>query len=224
MKTSKSLAIAVLLLLLVAETGSGDDKDVALMLKAKGRVELGLQGRTYVRAKRGMRIHSGQVVRTGDNSLAALIFTDDRSQLKIRANSNVTINGKRERGGILKRLSLGFGELWAKVTRQKSAMRIETPSGVATVKGTELNALYDNENFIVFVHQGLVELFNQFGSLTLGANEMGRLTPDLPPERMEGDPNQIFELSGDEEGTRMEIELEGPNGENKKLILDFGEF
>ncbi len=202
---------------------AADDKDVALMLKAKGTVELG-RGRSFIAARRGLRINSGEVVRTRENSLAALIFTDDRSQLKIRENSNVTINGKREKQGILKRLSLGFGELWAKVTRQNSAMRIETPSGVATVKGTELNALYDNLNFIVFVRQGVVDLFNQFGTLRLGANEMGRLAPNVPPERMEGDPNAIFQLTGDEgERMQLEMELEGPNGEKKKLIIDFGE-
>lgn len=199
-----------------------NDKDVALMLKTKGQVQLGKQGRNFTPARRGSRIHSGEVVRTGDNSLAALIFTDDKSQLKVRSNSKVTINGKREKKGVLKRLSLGFGELWAKVTKQNTSLRVETSSGVATVKGTEFNALYENENFIVYCREGLIEFFNQFGTLLLGANEMGRLTLGSGPERLDGDPSEIFDLSGEEERMKLEIEFEDSDGNKKKLIIDFG--
>ncbi|MFQ5770665.1 MAG: FecR domain-containing protein [bacterium] len=199
-----------------------DDKDVALMLKTKGKVELNKQGRrNWTTARRGERINSGEVVRTGDHSLAALVFTDDKSLLKVRSNSNITINGKREQNRIIKRLSLAFGELWAKVTRQNTSMRVETPSGVATVKGTEFNALFVNDNFLVYCQQGLIELFNQFGSMLLGENEMGRLIAGAPPERIQGDPNEIFDLSDEDEGLKLEIEFEDEAGNKKKLIIDF---
>lgn len=199
-----------------------NDKDVALMLKTKGKVEVNQQGRNiWSLASRGVRIHSGQVVRTGDEAFAALVFTDDKTQLKIRANSSVTINGKREKEGIAKRISLGFGELWAKVTRQNTAMRVETPSGVATVKGTEFNALYLNAIFYVYCQQGLLEVFNQFGTLLLSANEIGRLEQGQPPERFEGNPNELFELGDDDQGATLEIEFENQDGNKKKLIIEY---
>jgi ferric-dicitrate binding protein FerR (iron transport regulator) len=198
-----------------------DDKDVALVLKTKGRVELNKQGvRGWATARRGQRLNSGQVVRTGDNSLAALVFTDDKTLLKIRSNSNVTIHGKRKNNRIIKRLSLGFGELWAKVTRQNTSMRVETPSGVATVKGTEFNCLFLNSNFYVYTVEGLMEVFNQFGTLLLGQNEMALVVQGAPPERYLGDPNELFNLSGDE-GLKLEIEFEDDEGNKKKLILEF---
>ncbi|NIR50467.1 FecR domain-containing protein [candidate division KSB1 bacterium] len=222
----KTLKLFMLIFATAAVLSTGlyadDDKDVALMLKTVGQVELNKQGKkSWISARRGARIHSGEQVRTGDKSLAALIFTDDKSQLKIRSNSNVTINGKREKKSIIKKLTLGFGELWAKITNQETSMRVETPSGVATVKGTEFNALFDNENFIVFVRQGLVEIFNQFGSMLLRANEMGRIRRGSPPERLQGNPDEIFDLSGEDESLKLEIEYEDPEGNKKKLIIDF---
>ncbi len=200
-----------------------DEKDVALMLKATGKVELKKQGSAaWAAARKGVRIHSGQVVRTGDDAFAAMVFTDDKSQLKIRANSSVTINGKREKDGIAKRISLGFGELWAKVTKQNTALRVETPSGVATVKGTEFNALYLNAIFFVYCQQGLVEIFNQFGSLLLGANEIGKMEQGEAPQHYEGNPNDLFNLGGDDEGgNKLEIEFEDEQGNKKKLIIDY---
>ncbi|MFQ5864207.1 MAG: FecR domain-containing protein [bacterium] len=198
-----------------------NDNDVALMLKTKGKVELNKKGRrSWSPARRGERLNSGEVVRTGDNSLAALVFTDDKTLLKIRSNSNVTIHGKREKNRIIKRLSLGIGELWAKVTRQNTSMRIETPSGVATVKGTEFNCLYFDDNFYLYCVEGLMEMFNQFGTLLLGENEMARMVLGSPPERYEGDPNEIFDL-GSDEGVKLEIEFEDDEGNKKKLILEF---
>ncbi|MFQ5602475.1 MAG: FecR domain-containing protein [bacterium] len=201
---------------------AADDKDVALMLKAKGKVELSRNGNSqWYKVRRGSRINSGEVIRTGDKSLAAMVFTDDKSLLKVRSNSNITIHGKRENNSIIKRLSLSFGEMWAKVTRQKTSMRVETPSGVATVKGTEFNALYVNDNFLVYCQTGLIEMFNQFGTMMLGANEMGRLIQGAPPERIQGDPNDIFNLSNDDEGANLEIEFEDSEGNKKKLVIEF---
>lgn len=197
-----------------------NDKDVALVLKTKGKVELNKQGRlNWAPARRGERVNSGEVVRTGDNSLAALVFTDDKTLLKVRSNSNVTIHGKREKNRIIKRLSLSIGELWAKVTRQNTSMRVESPSGVATVKGTEFNCLF-REDFYVYCVEGLMDIFNQFGTLLLGAGEMARIVPGSPPERYEGDPNEIFDMSSDE-GTKLEIEFEDDEGNRKRLIFDF---
>lgn len=197
------------------------DNDIALMLKTKGRVEFNKEGRrTWSLARRGLRLDSGEKIRTGDNSLAALVFTDDRSQLKIRSNSSVTIKGKREKKGIVKRITLGFGQLWAKVTRQKSEMRVETPSGVATVKGTEFYALFVDGLFVIYCVEGLVELFNQAGLVVVGAGEVAQ-TDGGPPTRIDVDPNSIFDLSDDEGGSILRFDFENENNELKSLILEF---
>ncbi len=201
---------------------SADNKDIALVLKTKGTV--GVKNPTkrgYIRAKRGNRLDDGEIIKTGRNSLAALVFTDDKSQIKIRSNSSVTIRGKREKKGIVKRLSLSFGQIWANITRQKTDMRIETPSGVATVKGTIFNCLFQDNNFFVFCQQGLLQVANQFGTMQVGANQLVQLTLTSAPQRLQVDPDSIFDLSDDEDGSKLRIEFEDQQGNKKSLILDF---
>lgn len=199
-----------------------DNKDVALVLKTKGAVGVKKQTQgKFVRARRGNRLDDGETVKTGKNSLAALVFTDDRSQLKVRSNSSVTIRGKRQKKGIIKRISLGFGQIWAKVTRQQTEMRVETPSGVATVKGTTFNCLYQDDTFFVHCQEGLMEVFNQFGAMRVGANELAQLTQTTAPQKLQVDPNSIFDLSEDDERTKMRIDFEDEQGNKKSLILDF---
>ncbi len=221
-KIMKKVALVLCLVLAVSTFVRADDSDVALVLKTNGAVQLKKNSRSqWANAKRGQRLDSGQAVRTGNNSLAALVFTDDKTLLKVRANSNVTIQGKREKAGIIKRIRLGFGQIWAKVTKQNTAMRVESPSGVATVKGTVFNCLVTDDAFFVFCQEGLMEVLNQFGTMLLGANEMARLTKNSGPERVQGNPSDIFELEDDAGTRQLEIELD-KEGEKKKLILEFG--
>jgi hypothetical protein len=223
-KMKMKLICALLLLLMVSQISfAADNKDVALVLKTLGDVELNVPGRNnWLEAKRGHRLHDGYKVQTKDRSQAALVFTDDKSLLRVRPNSNVTIAGKREPEGIVKRLSLAFGSIWAKVTKQKASMRVETPSGVATVKGTEFYAMYINGIFIVYCREGLMELANQFGVMLLGADEMAQMTQTSGPERRTDDPDDVFNITGDTESLGdLEIIFEDDDGNQKSLILEF---
>ncbi len=216
------LFLLVFALTALLAPASADEKDIALVLKTVGNVELGAEARSqWLPAKRGARLNSGQIVRTGERSLAALVFTDDKTLLKVRANSNVKIKGERKNNTIVKRIQLAFGQIWAKVTRQNVSMRIESPSGVATVKGTIFNCLVADDNFYVFCEEGLMELVNQFGTMLLGANEMAKMTKSSGPERLTGDPGDIFDLSDDDVGKQLELEFEDDDGNKKTIILDF---
>jgi len=224
MKTSSSILIAIGFSLIFFPTGSfaQNDKDVALILKTGGTVGLNKKGMSsWSKAKRGQRLHSKDKVRTGKKSLAALVFTDDKSLLKVRSNSSVTINGQRQKNSIAKRIQLTFGELWAKVTKQNVSMRIETPSGVATVKGTEFYCSFADGVFLVFCREGLIELSNQFGTLMLASNEMAELKLGSPPKIINTNPNDVFDMSEQGDLRELEIQFEDENGNKKSLIIDF---
>ena len=106
------------------------------------------------------------------------------------------------------------------MTKQNVRMRVESPSGVATVKGTEFSCLVVNDQFFVFCAEGLIELANQFGTMMLGANEMALLTKNSPPRKIQGNPDEIFDLSDDDEKETFEIEFEDADGNKKTLIID----
>ncbi|NOZ57549.1 MAG: hypothetical protein GXO73_12265, partial [Calditrichaeota bacterium] len=168
---------AALLALLVGLAYAAVDRDVALVLKSKGDAKVRKAiTKKWEQAKRGKRLDSGDLVRTGEDGLVALVFTDDKSMLKVRANSDVTIRAKREKKSVSKRIFMEVGQLWAKVTKGQTDFRVETPSGVAAVKGTEFYGMVDRDGtFTVIGIQGLVELFNRYGSVMVGPGKTGRV-------------------------------------------------
>ena len=95
------------------------------------------QGDT-VDATIGMFLHGGDLIKTGEESYASVIFQDDGSRLILDANTQLTLNATRKEKKLSKRLSLGGGKLWAKITKKKGAdFQIKTPTTVASVKGTD---------------------------------------------------------------------------------------
>jgi hypothetical protein len=204
------------------------DKDIALVLKTTGQVHINSGNSAWQNAARGSRLNAGAQVRTGDQSLAAIVFTDDKSLLKVRSNSKIVINGKREAaasGGqrIIKTIAMEFGELWAKVTKGNAPFRVETPSGVAAVKGTIFYSLFDaNGKFHIICLDGLVELINQLGSVLVKAGQTGISTPNAPPEAHPSTPDEMPNWANDSEGNgEIEIEFQDQNGQKKKLKIRY---
>jgi hypothetical protein len=220
-----------------AKNGSADakpaaappvEKDIALVLKTAGQVQINGGNGAWQNAPKGTRLNAGMQVRTGNESLAAIVFTDDKSLLKVRSNSQVAINGKREAvgsasGRITKTIAMQFGELWAKVTKGTAPFRVETPSGVAAVKGTIFYAIITNDGkFMIVCLDGLVELLNQFGKAMVKAGETGISSSDQAPESHPTTPDEMpnWANEGDNNGD-MEIEFQDGNGQKKKLKIHY---
>jgi hypothetical protein len=205
------------------------EKAVALVLKTTGQVQINdTSNGAWQNAARGTRLNAGTQVRTGDESLAAIIFTDDKSLLKVRSNSKVVINGKRDAAAsgarrFLKNIAMEAGELWAKVTKGNAPFRIETPSGVAAVKGTIFYAiLNDNGEFIIVCLDGLVELSNSLGSVMVKAGATGISSPDQAPESHLTTPDELPNWANDSGGNGdIEIEFQDGNGQKKKLKIRY---
>ncbi len=199
-------------------------KDIAVVLKSAGQVRVSrAQNSAAENASRGTRLNSGNVLRTGEGAAAALIFTDDKSILKVRENSKVNIAGQREENGIVKTIKMEFGALWAKVTRSETPFKIETPSGVAAVKGTQFYVILDgNGNMIIFCLEGAIELFNKLGKVLVTAGQTGITSEDQAPTSRPSSPGEVPTWGNeDEQGGKIEIELQDAKGQKKKLILEY---
>ncbi len=217
---ARLLALAVL----VASTGAMAQtaKDVALMIKTSGKVDVNKSTNgDWQMASKGTRLDAGNQVRTGEQSLAALVFVDDKSLLKVRDNS--TINGKREKNRISKTIVMEAGQLWAKVTKGQTNFRIETPSGVAAVKGTEFYGILDDAgNFFIFCTDGIVELFNRLGRVLVEQGFTGVCNPNQAPESNPTDLSQLPDWGSEGgQGGELEIEFQDENGNKKKLKIQY---
>ncbi|NUO80801.1 FecR domain-containing protein [candidate division KSB1 bacterium] len=199
-------------------------KDIAVVLKSTGQVRVTrAQNSAAENAARGTRLNSGNVVRTGDAAAAALIFTDDKSILKMRENSKVSIAGQREEDSIIKTIKMEFGQLWAKVTRSETPFKIETPSGVAAVKGTQFYCILDGKgNMIIFCLEGAVEIFNKLGKALVNAGQTGIIGENQPPVSRPSNAGEVPTWGDeDQQSGKIEIELQDKNGQKKKLILEY---
>lgn len=218
-----AVACLAVLAAIPASTQAKQGKDIALLLKVRGEVSInrGANG-SWEAAKKGMRLHSGNVIRTGDNSLAAIVFTDDKSLIKVRENSELTIRGKREARSVRKSIFMRLGELWARVTGG-SNFQVETPSGVAAVKGTEFYVTMDaTGNMVVFCLEGLIELMNRLGRVNLNPGDRGEVLRDQLPTKRRSRPDEVPQWGGaDEDLNELQIEFEDEDGNKKILKIRF---
>ena len=219
-----SAVSALTLIALSAFAQTPPAKDIAVVLKSAGQVQVMRSLKSASEnAPRGTRLNSGNVLRTGDGAAAALIFTDDKSILKVRENSRVNIAGQREDKGIVKTIKMEVGALWAKVTRSETPFKVETPSGVAAVKGTQFYVILDgNGNMIIFCIEGAIELFNKLGKVLVTAGQTGIIAEDQAPITRPSTDGEVPTWGNEgEQGGKIEIELQDAQGQKKKLILEY---
>ena len=201
-----------------------DSKDIAFLFKTNGKVEIQKNStKSWSRGKRGSRLSSGDKIKTGDNSIAALLFTDDKSLMKIRSRSDVLIQGERKQSSISKRIFMQAGDVFVSVKKQKTIFRLETPTGVAAVKGTEFYASFKNGIFKLFGISGIIELINQYGSVLVQAGETGTSDGTQAPDVQPTDPNNVPDWAGDEpppgQEDELRIEFKDKDGKIKTLKL-----
>ena len=205
-----------------SDSQSASSKDIAIVLKVSGDAQHKSGRRNWNKLKKGRHLNSGDQVKTGSESMVSVIFTDDRSMMKIRSDSEVTFRGERKKAGIIKKLRMNFGQFWANINPQGAGFSLETPSGVAAVRGTEFYSIVDsNGNTSIIGVDGLVALFNKYGRVLVGKGQTGTLPKDGEPtlektENWDG-------WADSEDGTgNLQIEFEDESGNVKKrLNIDY---
>lgn len=214
------LSVVLMLLLLHGMGMPQESRDIAMILKVIGNVEVNKGGNgTWIKGKKGIRLDSGNIIKTGDRSLAALVFTDDKSLVKVRSNSELTIRGKREKKKVKKSLFMRLGDLWAKVTKG-NPFQVETPSGVAAVKGTEFYLRVEIGGDILYLKSGLMELVHrQLGRIVLNPGERGEMGPGRGPTKRKAAASEMPDWGGNDNlENELKIEFE-KDGERKYLKI-----
>ncbi len=227
MKTHSKGILAIILFFALSLTISAHaqtTKDVAIMLKTSGDVRVKkVVTKKWYYGKRGVRLDSGDIIKTADNSLAAIMFTDDKSLIKVRDKSLVAIRGKREKKSITKRVLCSLGKFWVKVSKQRAKFVVETPSGIAAVKGTEFYGVVgeDGSTTIIAV-EGIVELFNELGKILVKAGESGKLTKNGVPIKYDTPDDQKPDWGkGDGNDEELRLEFKDDDGNRKTLRIKY---
>jgi len=182
----------------------------------------------FSQAHVGDRLRNGDRVRTSSRTRAALRFTDDGSILRLNPNSQVSLTSGEERGVVVRTMNMEFGELWARVTRhQGTTLRVQTPAGVAAVKGTEFVVRVDERgNTTVLTLEGVVEFFNQHGRADITAGHKVTVDSATAPRAEPATPQDVRGAEGvrggeggNVQGTWIEVQVRNASGQTRTLML-----
>ena len=174
----------------------------ATILKKSGVVNIRPKGETdfSVPAEVSMGLNIGDALKTYEAGYAALLFSDDKSLIKIRKNSEIEIREKFS----VRTIKISEGRLLAKITPGiTTSYRIATPTSVASVKGTEFWVVTSPDYGDRFYGiEGLVQVINLITGMEsmLEAGQMIISTPD----------GQLLNIPIEPEDMPVDIEEEAP--------------
>jgi Uncharacterized protein conserved in bacteria len=106
-------------------------------------VKMGSDIRTYVESGLDIELESGTVIKVGENTVV--------SMAKLLQNKATDVSNTS--------MKVGTGKVWAnvkKLTNTKSEFNFETPTAVASIRGTRLGVSVDLHGTSVDVYEGLV--------------------------------------------------------------------
>ncbi|MFH1213563.1 MAG: FecR domain-containing protein [Candidatus Neomarinimicrobiota bacterium] len=188
-----SLMLILGISLLMAQT------QYATILKVTGSANLRPKGAGdySVPITASMSINVGDAIKTGADGFVAIIFTSDKSLLKIRKDTELELKDEFNS----RTAKISQGKVLAEITPGlKTSFRIETPTSVASVKGTKFWAVIQQGFGDKFYGvEGQVSILNLITGMeaSLGAGQMVASTvngdlfnlpvdPDEMPQDTEG--------------------------------------
>lgn len=135
-----------------------------------------------VAAENGMLIKAGGGLVTGADGWARIDISDGTIIRVVRNSSFSLKSAQTFNGSSLTRLKLQFGEIW--VILNGGTLEIDSPSGVASVRGSYMSLKYDpinNEAFLTCL-EGICEMAAAGGSITMRAGQTATVTnfSDVP--------------------------------------------
>ena len=221
----KNIYYSIILLVLINAFLLGNKIAVTTKIDGKGEI-MPIGKNEFFDLNSGTVLSDGDKIRTGSKGFVAIIFIDDKSTLKLKENSEVVINGQRMASSISKKINMDEGTIRATVQKQNTNFIIQTPTSVASVKGTDFWLMSDPENGDQIIGiEGIIGLTNNETGQEIDVTEgmSGISMPDGSINLEETDQSSIpDDPSEDLDGSsQIKIYLEGPNGEQRVMIIEY---
>lgn len=177
-KTFLALALALQALAGTAAQAAGA-KAAGMAVFTEGAVSLRRPAEAAVPLAVGERLYLGDIVETGPASRASLVLLYG-SEIRINENTALElIPGAANRDAV----KVGKGQVWTRLLHHRGGLSIRTPAAVCAVRGTEAD-VDQGETLTVKVYEGLVDVSNAAGKISLRAGQMVRVAgPQARPGR-----------------------------------------
>ena len=219
--------IKYILLVCVLNLSIAFANKIAVATKIKGLVEIMPVGKKdFTKLNPGTILSDGDKIRTGSKGFAAIIFIDDKSTLKLKEDSEAVITGQRSAASISKKINMDSGTVRATVSKQNTDFVIQTPTSVASVKGTDFWLITNPETGDQIIGiEGIIGLTNNETGQEVDVTEgmSGISTPDGNIGLEVTDQSSIPDDPSEETNgpSQIKIYLEGPNGEQRVMVIEY---
>ena len=225
MKKYKLTLTFSLLALFIGSVLSEENGVIAVTTKAKGNVNhRAWNSEDYFNLLPAKSLNDGDHIQTGDDGFGALVYLDDKSMIKIKENTNFDVMGTKNQGQISKRIKINNGIVKASIQTGKiGGFVIETPTSVATVKGTEFWMVTSSEGDQVFGLEGTIELKNIISGeiIMIGVDETGTSLQTGEINVATTDPSKVPTEDEKQEINEFDIHFEGPDGDQKTMKIRY---
>jgi len=138
----------------------GSERPLAIIRRFKPDVNIKhAESQDWELAKMAAKLYDSDTLKTDNNGYAAVQFMDN-SLIKVKPKSLLIIRGEvLDKNSTASRIAVEIGEVFLNVTKRQSQFEVQTPSAVASVKGTSLSSsVTEDGSTIVTVFSGSVEL------------------------------------------------------------------
>tara|TARA_B110000438_G_scaffold149957_1_gene144239 strand:+ start:308 stop:982 length:675 start_codon:yes stop_codon:yes gene_type:complete len=202
------------------------EEKIAIATKIIGNAKYirGNEGESII--KKGQIFENGDIIATSKGGFVALLFIDDKTALKIKESTKLTISGKRAARSIAKEIKLDGGVIRATVSKQKQAdFIIRTSVSVASVKGTDFWVISNKSNDSLIGLDGKVEFSNIISgqSLDIISGKTGISSSSGDLQSFKTDPKSIPDDPSDngKGEQKLEIKFEDASGNKKTLVIKY---
>ena len=202
------------------------EEKIAIATKIIGNAKYirGNEGESII--KKGQIFENGDIIATSKGGFVALLFIDDKTALKIKESTKLTISGKRAARSIAKEIKLDGGVIRATVNKQKQAdFIIRTSVSVASVKGTDFWVISNKSNDSLIGLDGKVEFSNIISgqSLDIISGKTGISSSSGDLQSFKTDPKSIPDDPSDngKGEQKIEIKFEDASGNKKTLVIKY---
>tara|TARA_B100000212_G_C27247580_1_gene478747 strand:+ start:147 stop:824 length:678 start_codon:yes stop_codon:yes gene_type:complete len=201
---------------------------IGMVTKTMGNVEYRKSSSgTTKQLTLGNFLYNNDQIITKEDGFAIILYIDDKSQVKIQSNTELTIRGAESAGEIAKQINVTNGTIKANVSKQQSSdFTLVSPTSVAAVKGTDFWGIIDENVGDTFCGlSGKVEITNSLtgqmveliqnttavslknGNLSVATTQQGDIPQDQDPDQND---------TGEKE---IRIPYQNEAGEQKELII-----
>mgnify|MGYP001165936476 FL=1 len=205
---------------------AADNIDLAVIQKIIKDVKKKSSQNDYAPASTGDVLFVGDQVQTGKGSLALIKFKD-KSIVRLREQSVLTMNGVGKQNSFIKENHLTQGSLEFEVQKQKAELfRLTSPTSVASIRGTKGKWSGGQGHDTLVVTEGRVNLKNKIsgnetdvdaGSIGF-SNEDGSVYSRIATEEELAD---AISAASNAKINELKLEMQDSKGNKKELKLRY---